>query len=149
MTKAEILTLQRDLKERGYGIVVDGVYGPKTARAYQEWLDANTPEVVTTPAPRPAAPWWRHKVVIGLLATALAGITSRWGVNADELTAILLQLAEVAGLVLAAWGTVPTQAVAVDPTLVARVHGQSVRLPSAHSVPADGEANKPAGPFGY
>jgi hypothetical protein len=62
-----------------------------------------------TPAPKPAAPWWRHKVVIGLLATVLAGITSRWGVDADELTAILLQVAEVAGLVLAAWGTVPAQ----------------------------------------
>ena len=60
-----------------------------------------------------------------------------------------LQLAEVAGLVLAAWGTVPAQAVAVDPTLVARVHGQSVRLPSAHSLPADGEADKQPGPFGY
>lgn len=149
MTKAEILTLQRDLKERGYGIVVDGVYGPKTAEAYQDWLDQHTPQDVVTPAPKPAAPWWRHKVVIGLLATVLAGITSRWGVDADELTAILLQVAEVAGLVLAAWGTVPAQSVPVDPTLVARVHGQSVRLPSAHSVPADGEADKQPGPFGY
>lgn len=144
MTRAEILSIQRQL-----GLKADGIYGPKTARAYQEWLDANTPEVVTTPAPRPAAPWWRHKVVLGLLATVLAGITSRWGVDADELTAILLQLAEVAGLVLAAWGTVPTQAVAVDPTLVARVGAKSVRLPSAHSVPTDGEADKQPGPFGY
>lgn len=144
MTRAETLEIQRQL-----GLKADGIYGPKTAQAYQQWLDDNTVESMPTPAPRPAAPWWRHKVVIGLLATVLAGITSRWGVNADELTAILLQLAEVAGLVLAAWGTVPAQAVAVDPTLVARVHGQSVRLPSAHSLPADGEANKPAGPFGY
>ncbi len=143
MTRAEILSIQRQL-----GLTPDGIYGPKTAQAYQRWLDANTVPSMPTPAPRPAAPWWRHKVVLGLLATVLAGITSRWGVDADELTAILLQLAEVAGLVLAAWGTVPAQAVAVDPTLVARVHGQSVRLPSAHSVPVDGSPDQP-GPFGY
>jgi peptidoglycan hydrolase-like protein with peptidoglycan-binding domain len=149
MTRNEVLTLQRQLNAEGYDLVIDGVYGLNTARAYQEWLDANTPEVVTTPAPRPAAPWWRHKVVLGLLASVLAGITARWGVNADELTAILLQLAEVAGLVLAAWGTVPAQAVAVDPTLVARVHGQSVRLPSAHPVLAERDSDRPPGPFGY
>ena len=102
-----------------------------------------------TPAPRPAAPWWRHKVVLGLLATILAGVTARWGVDANELTDILLKLAEVAGLVLAAWGTVPAQSVPVDPTLVARLRGQSVRLPSAHSLPADSQADKQPGPFGY
>ena len=146
MTRAETLEIQRQL-----GLKADGIYGPKTAQAYQRWLNANTPYEINmpTPAPKPAAPWWRHKVVIGLLATVLAGITSRWGVDADELTAILLQLAEVAGLVLAAWGTTPAQATAVDPTLVARVHGQSVRLPSAHSVPTDGEADRSVGPFGY
>ena len=144
MTRAEILSIQRQL-----GLKADGIYGPKTAAAYQAWLNSNTVESMPTPAPRPAAPWWRHKVVIGLLATVLAGITSRWGVDADELTAILLQLAEVAGLVLAAWGTVPAQSVPVDPTLVARVGIKSVRLPSAHSVPADGEADKQPGPFGY
>lgn len=123
MTRAETLEIQRQL-----GLTPDGIYGPKTAQAYQQWLDDNTVESMPTPAPRPAAPWWRHKVVIGLLATVLAGITSRWGVNADELTAILLQLAEVAGLVLAAWGTVRRSA-PIDPTLVARVGARDVRLP--------------------
>ena len=149
MTRAEILTLQRDLAARGYPLAVDGVYGPATAAAYQDWLDQHTPADVTTPAPAAAKPWWRHKVVLGLLASALAGLTAKWGVDAHELTAILLQVAEVAGLVLAAWGTVPTQAAAVDPTLVARVHGQSVRLPSAHSVPADRPDTQSPGPFGY
>ena len=144
MTRSETLEIQRQL-----GLTQDGIYGPKTAQAYQRWLDANTVPSMPTPAPRPAAPWWRHKVVLGLLASVLAGITSRWGVNADELTGILLQLAEVAGLVLAAWGTVPAQSVPVDPTLVARVGIKSVRLPSAHSLPADGEADKQPGPFGY
>ena len=136
MTKAEVLSIQRQL-----GI-------PVTAQAYQRWLDDNTVESMPTPAPRPAAPWWKHKVVLGLLASALAGLTAKWGVDADELTEILLQVAEVAGLVLAAWGTVPAQSVPVDTTLVARVHGQSVRLPSAHPLPADGPPDQP-GPFGY
>lgn len=143
MTKAEVLSIQRQL-----GIKADGIYGPVTAQAYQRWLDDNTVESMPTPAPRPAAPWWKHKVVLGLLASALAGLTAKWGVDADELTEILLQVAEVAGLVLAAWGTVPAQSVPVDTTLVARVHGQSVRLPSAHPLPADGPPDQP-GPFGY
>ncbi len=144
MTRSETLEIQRQL-----GLTPDGIYGPKTAQAYQRWLDANTVPSMPTPAPKPAAPWWRHKVVLGLLATVLAGVTARWGVDADELTAILLQVAEVAGLVLAAWGTVPAQSAPVDTTLVARVHGQSVRLPSAHSVPADGQDYQYPGPFGF
>lgn len=143
MTKTETIVLQQNL-----GVKADGIYGPKTADAYQAWLNANTPPEMPTPAPRGATPWWRHKVVLGLLASVLAGITARWGVDADELTEILLQVAEVAGLVLAAWGTVPAQSVPVDTTLVARVHGQSVRLPSAHPLPADGPPDQP-GPFGY
>ena len=144
MTRAETLEIQRQL-----GLTPDGIYGPKTAQAYQQWLDDNTIEAMPTPAPKPAAPWWRHKVVIGLLATVLAGITSRWGVDAAELTAILLQLAEVAGLVLAAWGTVPAQSVPVDTSLVARVRGQSGRLPGAHPLPTERADDRPAGPFGY
>lgn len=143
MTKTETVVLQQNL-----GVKADGIYGPKTADAYQAWLNANTPASMPTPAPRAAAPWWRHKVVLGLLASAIAGITARWGVDANELTAILLKIAEVAGLLLAAWGTTPAQSSPVDPTLVARFSGQSVRLPSADPVSANGESDKP-GPFGY
>lgn len=150
MTKIEVLTLQRDLKERGYGLVVDGVYGPRTAEAYQDWLNQHTPQDVVTPAPPAAKPWWRHKVVLGLLATVLAGITSRWGVDANELTEILLKAAELAGLALAAWGAAPSQSRPVDPTLVARVGTKSVRLPSAHSVRADDtNIDHLKGPFGF
>lgn len=149
MTRAETLTLQRDLAARGYPLKADGIYGPRTAEAYQDWLNQHTPQDVNTPAPRAATPWWRHKVVLGLLATVLAGITARWGVDSSELTDILLKLAEVAGLILAAWGTTPAQATAVDPTLVARVGGQSMRLPSTNPLPANGQDYQPPGPFGY
>lgn len=146
MTRNEVLTLQRQLNAEGYALVLDGVYGPNTARAYQEWLNANTPEVVTTPAPNPVTPWWRHKVVLGLLATVLAGFTSRWGIEGNELTDILLKIAEAAGLLLAAWGTAPSRATGVDPRLIVR----GVRYAdTTYPVPPDGPTDKPAGPFGY
>ena len=144
MTRAEILTIQRQL-----GLKADGIYGPKTAQAYQAWLDANTVPSMPTPAPAPAAPWWRHKVVLGLLATVLAGVTARWGVDANELTEILLKAAELAGLALAAWGTAPSQARPVDPTLMARIGAKSVRLQGAHKVPTDRQTDQSVGPFGY
>lgn len=143
MTRTETFKIQRQL-----GLKEDGIYGPVTHAAYQAWLDANTPPEMPTPAPAAATPWWRHKVVLGLLATVLAGITARWGVDANELTELLLKATELAGLVLAAWGTAPSQSRAVDPTLVARLGEQSVRLPSAHQVHADRQADKP-GPFGF
>lgn len=147
MTRAEIITLQRDLSARGYPLKVDGVYGPKTATAYQDWLNEHTPQDVITPAPNPATPWWRHKVVLGLLATVLAGVTARWGIEANELTEILLKIAEVAGLLLAAWGTAPSRATGVDTTLLA----PGVRLPTrARPVPADDpDVSHLRGPFGY
>lgn len=144
MTKTETIVLQQNL-----GVKADGIYGPKTADAYQAWLNANTPPEMPTPAPRGATPWWRHKVVLGLLASVLAGITARWGVDANELTEILLKIAEVAGLLLAAWGTAPSQATPVDPTLVARVRGESVRLPGTHPVLAERRRGGSGGPFGY
>ena len=57
MTRSETLEIQRQL-----GIKQDGIYGPKTAQAYQRWLNANTPYEINmpTPAPKPAAPWWRQ-----------------------------------------------------------------------------------------
>lgn len=150
MTRTEIISLQRQLQAAGYDITkIDGIYGPETATAYQAWLDYNTPKSLPTPAPKPVTPWWRHKVVLGLLATVLAGVTARWGVDSNELLEILLKLTEVAGLVLAAWGTAPSQATAVDPSLVARVNGQSVRLPSPNPLPADGQDTQSPGPFGY
>lgn len=146
MTRTEVLTLQHQLNAEGYALVADGVYGPNTARAYQEWLNANTPEAVTTPAPNPATPWWRHKVVIGLLATVLAGVTARWGIDGNELTEILLKVAEVAGMVLAAWGTAPSQSTAVDTGLVF----PGVRYPTRTTeVPAQRGSDQPPGPFGY
>ena len=150
MTRAEILTLQRDLAARGYPLKADGIYGPKTAEAYQDWLNQHTPQDVATPAPPAAKPWWTSRAILGLLATVLTMMAGHFGLEIDDatITPILLQVVELGGLVVAAWGTVTSKA-PIDNSLVARVHGQSVRLPSAHSVPTDGEADKQPGPFGY
>lgn len=148
MTRAEIVTLQRDLKERGYGLVVDGVYGPRTAEAYQDWLNQHTPQDVITPAPAAAKPWYLSRAVIGILVSLIAVITERmgWIVDANTLTTLIVQLAEVAGLALAFIGTVRRRA-AIDSTLVA----PGVRLPTrARPVPADDpDVSHLRGPFGY
>lgn len=148
MTKAEILTLQRDLKARGYSLVVDGVYGPATAEAYQDWLDQHTPQEVNTPAPPAAKPWYLSRAVIGILVSLIAVITERmgWIVDANTLTTLAVQLAEVAGLALAFLGTVKRRA-AIDPSLVL----PGLRLPTrASQVPADDtDVSHLKGPFGY
>ena len=150
MNRAEILTLQRDLAARGYPLKADGIYGPKTAGAYQDWLNHHTPQDVVTPAPPAAKPWWTSRAILGLLATVLAMLAGHFGLEIDgaTITPILLQVVELGGLVVAAWGTV-TRKAPIDNSLVARVNGQSVRLPSAHPLPADGPPDQPSGPFGY
>ena len=146
MNRAEILNLQRDLAARGYPLKADGIYGPRTAEAYQDWLNQHTPQDVITPAPAAAKPWYLSRAVIGILVSLIAVITERmgWIVDANTLTTLVVQLAEVAGLALAFVGTVRRRS-PIDSTLIA----PSVRLPTrADPVRADGQADKP-GPFGY
>lgn len=141
MTRAEILSIQRQL-----GLKQDGIYGPKTAAAYQQWLNSNTAPEMPTPAPPAAKPWYLSRAVIGILVSLIAVIAERagWMIDANEATTILVQLFEVGGLALAFLGTVKRRA-PIDSGLVA----PGVRLPTrARPVPADGETNQP-GPFGY
>lgn len=141
MTRAETLEIQRLL-----GLKADGIYGPKTREAYQNWLNLNTPELMPTPAPSAAKPWYLSRAVIGIMVSLIAVITERmgWTVNANELTTLLIQLMEVGGLAVAFIGTVRRRA-PIDSTLVA----PGVRLPTrANKVPADSDPDKP-GPFGY
>ena len=92
-----------------------------------------------------------QRSLLGVIVTAALGVIG--AVGCGQLATVVwterVSSQAGAGLVLAAWGTVPAQSVPVDTTLVARVHGQSVRLPSAHSLPADSQADKPVGPFGH
>ena len=148
MTRTEILTLQRAINaEFGWGLREDGVYGPKTAEAYQYYLNQKTPRNVPTLAPAGAKPWWQSRAVIGILVSLTAAITERmgWIVDANTLTTLLVQLAEVLGLVLAFVGTVRRRA-PIDGTLVAFGVRYPTRTPP---VPPDRPTDKPAGPFGY
>lgn len=147
MTRPEIIALQRQLLSAGYGLKVDGVYGPKTAEAYQDWLNAITPETALTPAPVGAKPWYLSRSVIGILVSLIAVIAERagWMIDANEATILVMQLLEFGGLALAFIGTVRRRA-SIDPTLMA----PGLRYPTrANPVRANGETDKPAGPFGY
>ena len=148
MSKSETLALQRAINaEFGWGLREDGIYGPKTAEAYQYYLNQKTPRNVPTPAPTGAKPWYLSRAVIGVLVSLIAVITERmgWIVDANTLTTLLVQLAEVLGLVLAFVGTVRRRA-PIDSSLVA----PGVRYtPRANPMPSDGTTDRPPGPFGY
>lgn len=144
MTRDEIIALQQAL-----GVTPDGIYGPITQAAHRAYLDRinDTPSVPNI-TPPPAKPWWASRTVLGLLASLLATIARRWGweVDHESLTSVLLQGVEVAGLALAAWGTVRRSA-PIDPTLVARLPGgRAVRLPVRTHGPGDPDAD-PRGVF--
>ena len=141
MTKAEIIEIQRQL-----GLKQDGIYGPQTAAAYQAWLNANTAESMPTPSPAAAKPWYLSRAVIGILVSGIAVITERmgWIVDANTLTTLLVQLAEVLGLALAFVGTVRRRA-PIDGTLVA----PGVRYPSTATVSPERRRGGSGGPFGY
>ena len=109
MNKGEVAALQREINDTcGFNLVVDGRYGPKTAEAYQYYINQRTPYRITTPVPPAPKPWWQSRTIWGLIATIVAGLAGRYGVEVDagELTNVLLQIIEVGGLALAVFGTV-------------------------------------------
>ena len=147
MTKNEIIELQTQLNAQGANLDVDGVYGHETRTAYAAYLDRD-PQVPTL-VPPAVKPWWQSRAVLGLLATILVGLARRYGIEVDQggLTDVLLQVAEVAGVAMAFYGTV-RRSDPIDPSLVAPgVRVAALAAPvSAPGKPADG--NTP-GPFGY
>ncbi len=145
MTRAEIIAIQESLNRQGANLVVDGRYGQKTRDAYADYLDRD-PEVPTQVPPAPI-PWYLSRSILGILASLIAVIAERmgWMVDSNDLTILVMQLLEVGGLALAFIGTVRRRA-PIDSGLVA----PGLRLPTrANQVPADSQANKPTGPFGY
>ncbi|MBP6733623.1 MAG: hypothetical protein KA142_02830 [Chromatiaceae bacterium] len=144
MTRAEIIALQQSLNQQGFDLVVDGRYGQKTRDAYTAYLDRD-PEVPTQVPPAPI-PWYLSRSILGILATAIAGILGRSGilVDAGELTNVLLQVVEVGGLLLAFVGTVKRRA-PIAPL------GSPGVCPAARTdnVRPRRPADKQDGPFGY
>ena len=133
-----IQALQERLIELGYGpLIVDGVYGKQTQAAYRRYLDEVDPDTPTV-TPEAPKPWWTSRALLGLLASFLAMVAGRFGLELDDesLTRILLQATELAGLVVAFWGTV-RRAGPIDQTLVARLGARDLRLPVRAARAAD------------
>ena len=130
LSKARIQSLQARLNELGYGpLIVDGVYGQNTQAAYRRYLDEVDPDTPTV-TPEAAKPWWASRAILGLIASGIALIVSRWGwqVDGEHLTQLFVEAVQFGGLVLAFWGTV-RRAGPIDRTLVARVGDRDLRLP--------------------
>ena len=126
MTKAERITLQRDLIRYGYLPAVtergrpsdDGVLGPKTIAAYEAYL-ADLSGHIQTVAPAPAKPWWTSSALIGGLVSLVAWGASFAGFEFDA-DAAKQVIPELIGIIFAAVAVVGTwrRKAPIDPTLV-------------------------------
>lgn len=124
MKKGQTAELQTLLNRTGFGpLVVDGIYGPATAAAYERTLrlsdtgGAGNP----IPTPEPAKPWWTSRAVIGsvvVVALSVIGVFSDTRqFDAESLTDVVYQIVIAVSGLLAFIGTVRRQA-PIDPTLV-------------------------------
>lgn len=150
MTKSEVTALQREINDTcGFNLVVDGRYGPKTADAYQFYINQLTPRRIATPVPPAPKPWWTSRAILGLIASGLALLAARWDwqINEESLTQLLFEVAQFAGLVMAFIGTVrrraPIDAGAVLPGM--RLPGGTAGVPPK----SETDIQHLRGPFGY
>ena len=147
-TPARIRSLQTRLNALGYGpLTVDGVFGQRTQAAYRRYLDEADPDTPTV-TPEAVKPWWSSRAILGLIASGIALVVSRWGwqVDGEHLTQILMEAVQFGGLVLAFWGTV-RRAGPIDQTLVARVGDRDLRLPMRAERAAGDQGHDPRGLF--
>ncbi len=155
MTKAERITLQRDLIRYGYLPAVtekgrpsdDGVLGPKTIAAYEAYL-ADLSGHIQTVAPAPAKPWWTSSALIGGLISVAAWGASLAGFEFD-VQAAKATIPELVGAVFAVVAVVGTwrRKAPIDPTLVlpgVRVPTRQLRHPHVPPGPApSSQPNRP------
>lgn len=127
----------------------DGIWGPVTDEAYSAYW-ASRPQVeisIPVVSPAPAMPWWRTRRAKGAL-TAIAGLAALfipalrevdttylieliWS-NLDHVESIITAVGGLVALGGTIWSAIGSAKAAapIDPTLVARVGGYDVRLPS-------------------
>lgn len=77
-TPAEVRELQRMLIGLGFDVGApgaDGVMGPRTLRAYEQYLDTR-PEEPAIMLPNAAIPWWQSKAMWSSLATVAGGVAT-------------------------------------------------------------------------
>ena len=103
-----IREIQRTLADAGYGVRVDGIWGPQTASAYAHWTQ--TPAIgasaeVTDALPKPD---WKSKTVIGVVVALLAkGAERLWPeVQVDTAATVeaILELVQIGALLFAWYG---------------------------------------------
>ena len=138
----------------------DGIIGPRTIRAYEQYWASRTDVEIGVPlvVPAPVKPWWATRRVIGLVV-GLAGLGLQfagYSFDADQATDLVLRGVELIGEVIAYAGAAISIIGAwrakapVDPTLVARVGGRDVRLPGRvrrNALPADPHGAAPSRPW--
>jgi hypothetical protein len=89
MNKTDIIILQKQINSYGYGpVAVDGIYGKKTATAYENMVrDSDVGgEGISMPVPAPVTPWWMHPALISGIATMLATILQMSSIHIDSAT---------------------------------------------------------------
>ena len=143
MTKQEIIALQTSLRDQGFPVAVDGIYGPQTEAAYAKYLDKDTN--VPTVVPPAVKPWWTSKTAIFALGTVLVSLAGLWGIplDAQTLTETLTALATLVSGLLTLWANARRSA-PLDTELVL----PGVRLKSASSLPAKSQSDS-GEPFVY
>lgn len=159
MSRSEIAEIQRKLTDLGFGsLVPDGIWGPRTARAYEAYLD--TMPVSMPVAPPADKPWWTSTALLGGLVSVVAWGASLAGFEFDVASA-KESIPEIIGAVFAVIALVGTwrRKAPIDPTLVV----PGVRIPSRpqrvrdSSLPTDAaspgrrgrpESRDPRGHFG-
>ena len=143
MTKSDVIALQTSLREQGYPVVVDGIYGPQTRDAYAKYLDKDTN--VPTVVPPAVKPWWASKTAIFAITTVILSITGLMGVPLDKeiLTETLMALATLVSGLLTLWANSKRRA-PLDSTLIM----PGVRIKSAASLPAKSQSDS-GEPFVY
>lgn len=138
MNRQSTLELQRTLnnwlREQGLPpLKEDGVYGQRTAAAYELMLMRSEAGGVDEPlpVPSPAAPWWTSRAIWGALGGLVAGVLGvvGWTVDAEQLSALLTALGTVIAAAMALYGSIKRKA-PIDQTLGARFRGDDVRLPA-------------------
>lgn len=125
MNRAEIAEIQQQLTKLGYDdLIIDGIWGPKTALAYESYIATMPVSIAVSP---PAdKPWWTSSALIGGLISVAAWGASFAGFQFDVESAkqAIPELVGAAFAVVAVVGTWRRKA-PIDPTLVA----PGVRLP--------------------
>ena len=163
LTRDDIRAMQERLASLGFEPGrADGVWVPRTAKAYDAYLATRSVEIsVPMMAPPPAKPWWKSRRIIGAVVAVVAGLASAFAgvsVDATETTELVMQTVSLVGAVLAWYGSIKA-ARPIDPDLVLpgvrlnRGLRKPVRSPAPRAVPPDdddeaGYWGSDRGPFG-